>query len=194
MTINYVAIIPVEMVSFGASVNGNFINLQWQTATEMNNSGFEIQRKTANADWKKIGFVEGFGTTTEKRNYSYTDSYSLEGTVYYRLRQVDFDGKSSYSKIINVDLQTPFNFILNQNYPNPFNPSTTVSFSIPKATNVKLNIYNQIGQQVAELVNSKLEAGSFNYTWDASKQSSGIYFYELQTNEFKSVRKMTLIK
>jgi hypothetical protein len=194
MTINYVAIIPVEMVSFGASVNGNSVNLNWQTATELNNSGFEIQRKIENNNWIKIGFVNGAGTTSEIKNYSYTDSYSSEGNVYYRLRQVDFDGRSTYSKIINVDLNSPSNFILNQNYPNPFNPSTTVSFSIPIATNVKLTIYNQIGQQVDELVNRNLEAGSYNYNWNAFNHSSGIYFYELQTNEFKSVRKMTLVK
>jgi hypothetical protein len=194
MLINYDAIIPVELVSFGASVQGNSVNLTWQTATELNNSGFEIQRKTENSDWNKIGFVDGAGTTSEITNYSYTDSYSSEETVYYRLRQVDFDGKSSFSKVINVDLNGPFNFVLNQNYPNPFNPSTTISFSIPNATNVKLSIYNQIGQKVGELVNKSLQAGSYNFNWNASKQSSGIYYYELQTNEFKSVRKMTLIK
>ena len=194
MLINYVGSIPVELVSFGASVQGNSVNLTWQTATELNNSGFEIQRKSENSQWEKIGFVEGKGTTTEKHNYSFSDNYSGQGTVSYRLKQIDFDGTSAYSKVVNVDLNAPADFKLNQNYPNPFNPSTTFSFTIPKASNVKLNIYNQIGQQVGELVNKNLEAGSYNYTWNAVNQSSGIYFYELQANEFKSVRKMTLIK
>ena len=190
----YMSIIPVELVSFGASAQGNSVNLSWATATELNNSGFEIQRKTVNTDWNKIGFVEGAGTTTESRSYSFRDQYTGEGTVSYRLKQIDFDGTSTYSKVVNVDINAPADFKLNQNYPNPFNPSTTVSFTIPKASNVKLNIYNQIGQQVGELVNRNLEAGSYNYTWNAENQSSGIYFYELQANEFKSVRKMTLIK
>jgi hypothetical protein len=190
----YTAIIPVELVSFNASIIGSSIKLDWTTATETNNSGFEVQRKSANTEWKKIGFVEGAGTTTEKRSYSFSDSYSGQGTVSYRLKQIDFDGTSTYSNVVNVDLSTPTEFKLNQNYPNPFNPSTTVSFTIPKASSVKLNIYNQIGQQVGELVNRNLEAGSYNYTWNAEGQSSGIYFYELQANEFKSVRKMTLIK
>ena len=194
MTINYVAIIPVEMVSFDASVNGNLINLKWQTATELNNSGFEIQRKSENTNWTKIGFVNGSGTSSEIKNYSFTDSYSSEGTVYYRLRQIDFDGSSSYSKIINVDLNSPSNFILNQNYPNPFNPSTTVSFNIPKATNVKLTIYNQIGQQVDELVNRNLEAGSYSYTWNAQDVVTGIYIYELRTEKVVSVKKMVMMK
>ena len=190
----YDGIIPVELVSFGASVQGNSVNLSWQTATELNNSGFEIQRKTENSNWNKVGFVEGAGTTTESRSYSFSDLYSGQGTVSYRLKQIDYDGTSTYSKVINVDINAPAEFKLNQNYPNPFNPSTTVSFTIPKASNVKLIIYNQIGQQVGELVNRNLEAGSYNYTWNAANQSSGIYFYELQANEFKSVRKMTLIK
>ena len=190
----YMSIIPVELVSFGASVQGNSVNLTWQTATELNNSGFEVQRKTENSNWNKVGFVEGAGTTTESRSYSFSDAYSGQGTVSYRLKQIDFDGTSTYSKVINVDINAPADFKLNQNYPNPFNPSTTVSFTIPKASNVKLIIYNQIGQQVGELVNRNLEAGSYNYTWNAANQSSGIYFYELQANEFKSVRKMTLIK
>jgi len=194
MLINYVGSIPVELVSFGASAQGNSINLTWQTATELNNSGFEVQRKTENTNWNKIGFVEGAGTTTEKSSYSFSDSYSGQGTVSYRLKQIDFDGTSTYSTVVNVDINAPADFKLNQNYPNPFNPSTTVSFTIPKASNIKLIIYNQIGQQVGELVNRNLEAGSYNYTWNAANQSSGIYFYELQANEFKSVRKMTLIK
>lgn len=194
MLINYNQITPVELVSFNALVNGNGINLSWQTATELNNSGFEIQRKSENTEWNKIGYVQGAGTTTEVQSYNFIDTYSGEGTVSYRLKQIDFDGTSTYSKVVNVDLSAPTDFKLNQNYPNPFNPNTTISFTIPNATQVSLSIYNQIGQKVDELVNKGMEAGTYNYTWDASEQSSGIYFYELKTNEYKSVRKMTLMK
>lgn len=194
MLITYNQIIPVELVSFNALVSGNSVNLSWHTASELNNSGFEIQRKSENSDWMRIGFVEGAGTTTEGSTYSFSDTNPNQGKVSYRLKQIDFDGTSSYSKVINVDLSAPTDFKLNQNYPNPFNPSTAISFSIPRATNVSLTIFNQIGEKVGELVNRNLEAGSYNYTWNASKQSSGIYFYELKTNEFRSIRKMTLIK
>jgi hypothetical protein len=194
MFITYNNVVPVELVSFSASLIGSTVNLNWATATELNNSGFEIQRKSANSNWEKIGFVEGNGTTSEKHTYSFSDNYSGQGTVSYRLKQIDFDGSISYSNVVNVKFNLPSDFKLNQNYPNPFNPSTAISFSIPKATNVSLTIFNQIGEKVDELVNKNLEAGSYNYTWNASEQSSGIYFYELKTNDFRSVRKMTLIK
>lgn len=194
MLITYNGVIPVELISFNAVAIESAIELNWVTATELNNSGFEIQRKSVNSDWEKIGFVQGAGTTTERSEYSFTDNFSGHGTVSYRLKQIDFDGTVSYSKEINVDFSSPVEFNLNQNYPNPFNPSTTISFSIPNASQVSLIIYNQIGQKVSELVNRGLDAGAYTYTWNAENQSSGIYFYELKTNEFKSVRKMTLMK
>lgn len=194
MTVNYQGIIPVELVSFHAKTEGNNIKLVWQTATELNNSGFEIQRKSENTSWQKIGFVKGAGTTSEIKNYNFVDTYSTNGMVSYRLRQIDFDGSFLYSKTINFIIGAPQQFVLNQNFPNPFNPSTSISFSIPKATNVRLTIYNQIGERVVELINKNLEAGSYNYNWNAPRQSSGIYFYEMQTDDYRSVRKMTLIK
>jgi hypothetical protein len=194
MLIDYAAVIPVELVSFNATVIGSSVNLNWSTASELNNSGFEVQRKSENSNWMKIGFVKGAGTTTEHNTYFFSDKSPNQGIVSYRLKQIDFDGTVSYSKVVNVDFNSPTDFKLNQNYPNPFNPSTTISFSIPRAANVSLTVFNQIGEKIDELVNRGLEAGSYDYTWDASKQSSGIYFYELKTNEFKSIRKMTLIK
>ena len=176
MLITYNNVVPVELVSFSASVTGSSVNLNWVTATELNNSGFEIQRKSVDNDWQKIGFVEGNGTSTERHTYSYSDNFSGQGTVSYRLKQIDFDGTVSYSKVVNVDFNSPSDFNLNQNYPNPFNPSTTISFSIPKATNVSLTIFNQIGQKVDELVSKNLEAGSYNYTWNASRSVLGDLF------------------
>ncbi|HQF43300.1 MAG TPA: T9SS type A sorting domain-containing protein [Ignavibacteriaceae bacterium] len=195
MLIDYDEIIPVELTSFTATVVGTAVNLNWSTATEKNNRGFEIERRSDNSsDWQKIGFVEGAGTATIQKDYSFTDKPSEVGKYYYRLRQIDFDGTFEYSKVVEAEIASPTEFKLNQNYPNPFNPSTTISFSLPKATDAKLTIYNQIGQKVAELVNKNLEAGNYSFNWNASNQSSGLYFYELQTNEFKSVKKMTLIK
>jgi len=95
---------------------------------------------------------------------------------------------------VGSDKVVPTVYSLEQNYPNPFNPSTTIKFSVPEMSNVKLTIYNAIGQKVAELVNSTLEAGSYSFNWDASNVASGLYFYELNTNNFSSVKKMMLMK
>jgi hypothetical protein len=194
MLINYTGSIPVELVSFGASVSGTIVNLNWRTATELNNSGFAIQKKLVDGEWQDIGFVSGAGTSTEIHNYTFQDNLSETGVILYRLKQIDFDGAYSYSQEIKVDINELNDFNLNQNYPNPFNPSTTISFSIPKATNVTLTIFNQIGEKVDEIINNNLEAGFYNLSWNASKYSSGNYFYELKTDEYKTVRKMTLLK
>ncbi len=187
-------IVPVELTSFVGSVNGNSVNLNWTTATEINNSGFDVEKKSTNSDWHKIGFVSGNGTTTEKQSYSYTDRNLAEGKYNYRLRQVDFDGSFEYSSAIEVLVVTPDKFELVQNFPNPFNPTTSISFSLPQAGNVKLAVYNLLGQEVQTLVNGFKEQGTHSVTFEAKNLNSGIYLYKLEANGFSSVRKMTLLK
>jgi hypothetical protein len=195
MLINFVNVIPVELSSFSASVVGSSVILNWTTATELNNRDFEVQRKTDNTDWQTLTSIAGAGTTTEPRSYSYTDNNLQSNTkYYYRLRQNDFDGKFSFSQIIEVDIDAPKDFNLEQNYPNPFNPSTNISFTLPYASVVKLSIYNQLGEKVDQLVNQSLEAGSYIYNWNAKNNSSGIYVVELQADGYKASKKMMLMK
>jgi len=186
--------VPVELVSFNASVDDNTVTLSWITATELNNLGFEVERSGEVEDWEKIGFVSGNGTTTEINYYSFTDENLLEGSYTYRLKQVDLDGTYEYTKIINVDIITPIEFELSQNYPNPFNPSTTIKFSIPEGSQVSLRIYNSLGQEIKELVNRFMESGVHTVNFNAVGLNSGMYFYKLNAGEFNQVRKMTLIK
>jgi len=195
MLINFVNIIPVELSSFSASVVGSSVVLNWSTATELNNRDFEVQRKTDQTDWQTIATINGAGTSTEPRNYSYTDNSVQSNTkYYYRLRQNDFDGKFSFSQIIEVDISAPKDFNLHQNYPNPFNPSTNISFTLPNSSFVKLTIYNHIGEKVDELVNQTLNAGSYIYNWNAKNNASGIYVAELQADGYKASIKMMLVK
>ena len=189
---NYV--VPVELTSFAASVNGKNVNLAWTTTTETNNSGFEVERKSTISNWQKIGFVNGNGTTTEKQAYAYSDNDIQEGKYSYRLKQVDFDGTFEYSNSVNVEILTPAKFELNQNYPNPFNPSTAIKFSLPTAGNVKLSVYNLLGQEVQTLLNGFMEAGVHTVNFNAKNINSGIYLYKLEANGLTSVRKMTLLK
>jgi hypothetical protein len=188
--------IPVELVSFNSSVVNNIVNLTWATATEVNNSGFEVQRSTDNKTFQTISFVNGKGTSTEVNHYNYTDS-ELEGGVYfYRLKQIDFDGTFEITNSIEVNVdEIPASFSLNQNYPNPFNPETSISFSVAQNGLTKLVVYNSIGQQVTTLFNKNAEVGQlYKVNFDASKLSSGIYIYSLQQNNTIITKKMTLIK
>ena len=194
MFINYNASIPVELVSFVASVQGNSANLTWQTASELNNSGFDIERKTENTEWNKIGFVQGAGTTTESRSYSFNDTQTGQGIVSYKLKQIDFDGKAKYSKVISVDFNSPENFNLIQNYPNPFNPNTNISYSIATLGRVTLKIYDILGREVLTLVNEEKPAGRYEVNFNASSLASGVYFYQLRAGNFIQSKKMLLAK
>jgi photosystem II stability/assembly factor-like uncharacterized protein len=185
--------IPVEMVSFNANVSGQLVALSWVTATEINNQGFAIERKSLSNDYTQIAFVSGKGTTTERQSYYYVDNVS-SGKYIYRLKQIDFDGSYTYSNEIEVDVNSPIKFALEQNFPNPFNPVTTISYSIPVDGFVNLAVYNLIGEKVAELVNSNVRAGSYQMNFDASKLSSGVYFYKLQTGSYSDTKKMILMK
>ena len=189
-------VVPVELVSFNAAANGSSINLTWMTATETNNNGFSIERKSNSNDWQAIGFVKGNGTTAQANNYSFTDkNVSAQTTYSYRLKQVDFDGSSTYSKTVQVTSNTIVNnFELKQNYPNPFNPNTQISFSIAKDGFVKLVVYNLLGQEVKTLVNRNLEAGSHIVNFDASDIQSGIYIYKLTSTGSTLTKKMMLVK
>ena len=185
--------LPVELTSFRALAVDNNVELHWNTATETNNSGFEVQRSTDKVSFAKIGFIKGHGTTTKVSEYSFTDN-TASGRVYYRLKQLDFDGTSKYSKVVEVNLSKPISFSLNQNYPNPFNPSTVISYSVPEKSFVSLKVYNVLGKEVASLVNNQEEAGIHQVNFNAMNLSSGIYFYTIRAGNFTATKKLMLLK
>jgi hypothetical protein len=191
-------VLPVELVSFTATANGMNTNLHWSTATEINNSGFEIQRRQA-SDWAKVGFVAGAGTSNSPRNYSYTDSKLSAGSYAYRLKQIDNNGAFTYGSTVEVAISSaPAAFALSQNYPNPFNPSTVISYQLAVNSQVTLKVYNMLGQEVATLVNGPQEAGVYTVSFNTSKGtlglSSGVYVYRLQAGSFISTKKLVLMK
>jgi len=186
--------IPVELTSFSASVIGDNVILEWTTATEINNFGFEVERRSLSSVYEVVGLVSGAGSTTEPRYYSFTDSKITIGSYTYRLKQLDLDGSFEYSYEIEVDIMAPAVYALEQNYPNPFNPSTSIDFSIAEANMVKIAVYNLLGQEVKVLLNEFKEAGPHTITFDASSLTSGSYFYTLETSQFRQTKKMLLAK
>jgi hypothetical protein len=201
VNITVVPDIPVELASFSAEVNNNAVNLFWATATETNNYGFEVERmaitdKQVNgSQWTRIGFVKGNGTSTEVKTYQFTDNkISFAGVYSYRLKQIDFDGSYKYVKQTEVNVNNPLTYELAQNYPNPFNPSTTIKFSIPEAGNINLIVYDILGNEITRLIDGFRETGNYSISFDASKLSSGVYFYELKSNSFSKRLKMMITK
>jgi hypothetical protein len=195
--------VPVELTSFtAAAVNGDVV-LNWKTATEKNNKGFEIERSgypgAGTRTWKRIGFVNGNGTTIRPSDYSFLDNDVEPSDYSYRLKQIDFNGSFEYSNIAEAKVIAPAVFALEQNYPNPFNPSTRINFSLAVESRVTLDVFNIIGQKVKTLINRNLPAGQNSLTFDASHLNSGIYFYRIDaegTNgyKFSSVKKMMVTK
>jgi len=191
--------IPVELMSFTFAVNENDVTLNWNTATEINNLGFEVQRKTANGEFAAIGFINGYGTTTEPQSYTFIDENLATGSYTYRLKQVDLDGSEYFYDELTAEISNPTEFALQQNYPNPFNPGTQVDFSLAADSKVTLTVYSLLGEKVATLVNSNLSAGSHQVNFDASNLNSGVYFYRLDAqgvdgSAFTLTKKMILTK
>jgi hypothetical protein len=187
--------IPVELSLFTANVSGNSVSLNWSTATEINNYGFDVERKSDNSSWTKIGFVQGNGTSTEIKNYIFADKNLQAGLYNYRIKQIDFNGSFTYYQLSeSVEVGVPQVFDLAQNFPNPFNPATSIKYSIANETAVKLIVFNSIGQEVAVLVNESQQPGVYTVNFDGSSLSSGVYFYKLTAGDFISTRKMLMIK
>ncbi len=202
--------LPVELTAFSANIIENSTILNWETETEVNNYGFDIERQILKQvqndshsesnlldeeSWEKIAFVEGHGNSNSPKIYSFEDkSITASGKYNYRLKQIDIDGTFEYSDQIEIEIGIPTNFEVKQNYPNPFNPTTTITFSINEKENVTLQIFNMLGEVVETMVDQQLSPGKYNYEFDASRLSSGNYFYRVVSGKNIAVRKMVMVK
>jgi uncharacterized protein (TIGR03790 family) len=188
--------LPVELVSFNSIVKNNVITVQWKTATEINNAGFEVERRSISnrSEWNKVGFIQGSGTSNVSIEYSFTDKIMATGKYEYRLKQIDQDGKIEYSTTIIALVSSADNASLTQNYPNPFNPQTEISFRLPASSKANLTVYDVAGKEIAILVNGELAAGDHSVQFNAQSLSSGVYFYTLQTGNYSESKKMILMK
>ncbi|QOJ28035.1 MAG: FG-GAP repeat protein [Ignavibacteriales bacterium] len=187
--------LPVELDLFSARINGKNVVLNWRTQTEINIYSFTVERKVyGDVKWDEIGEVQGSMNSNSPKRYSFTDYGVLPGKYIYRLAITETDGYKTYSPEALIDFGNPQIYSLSQNYPNPFNPLTTIEFSLPAASAVKIAVYDMLGNRVSELLNEKREAGYYSLPFDASALPSGVYVYRIEAGEFTSVKKMTLIK
>ena len=182
-------VLPVELTSFSAAVEGANVLLTWRTASEVKNYGFEVYR-----DGVKIGFVRGNGNSNSIKDYSFTDKPSGAKTFKYQLKQIDSDGQNKLYGFVEVTLEAPNKFVLRQNYPNPFNPTTTIRFEVPVTEKVTIKVYNMVGQEVATLLEGIKEAGSYVVKFDGSELTSGVYISSLKSSSFSKNIKMILMK
>ena len=203
--------LPVELVSFTANGDHGFISLEWITESELKNLGFILERKDeeqtefqAIASYETHDELRGQGNSSEQYTYTYRDAAVQPDIRYsYRLIQVDIDGARHVSQeVVEATALAPLpaEFTLSQNYPNPFNPSTKIAFSLPRAEDVTLIVYDIIGNKVIEILkNQRYEAGNWTITWDGNdsrgKQvASGLYFYTIRAGKYTASKKMTLLK
>ena len=187
-------VIPVELTTFTAIASKDKINLVWETATETNNKGYEVQRSFDKINFVAIGYVIGAGTSTEKHSYSYTDNNSVSSKVYYRLKQINLDGTFWYSHVVEAVGVLPAEYGLSQNFPNPFNPVTNIEFQLPLDAKVTLKIYDVLGSEVATLIDGQKEAGYYKLSFNGAELASGAYFFRITANDFIQIKKMILMK
>ncbi len=191
--------LPVELSSFTGYSTKDKVTLKWQTATEVNNYGFDIERKQGTENWNKIGFVAGSGNSNSPKSYSYTDSPTGGTSFSYRLKQIDYDGNFEYYDAITVLLNGSDRAKLLQNNPNPFNPSTAIKFYIPNDSKVRIAIYDILGREVTTLLDEQKQAGYHIVYWNGNDKNgiaaaSGIYLYRLTVGNYVKTKKMNLLK
>jgi len=185
--------LPVELTTFNASVKGSGIELYWETATEVNNNGFEVQ-KLNNKCWETLKFIKGNGNSNSPKSYSYSDVKAVSGRNVYRLKQIDYNGNYKISNEVEIEKSLQLKYDIFQNYPNPFNPVTNITFTVPQKGNIKITVYNIKGEFIKTLVNREYEQGLYNVNFDGSNLSSGMYLYRIQAGNFIKTMKMMLVK
>jgi hypothetical protein len=193
--------LPIQLASSAVNViRANDVEISWKTVSETNNYGFEVyRRRNENGEWRKLGFLQGHGTTLTQQAYLYLDKSVGFGNFFYQIKQVDLDGKSQVFPEMAVTVGVgPDKFVLAQNYPNPFNPSTTIEFAVPQNGFATMRVYNTLGQEVATLFRGEVTAGIHSVEWSPTNLASGVYVYRLEVDNgmqhFFATRRLALMK
>ena len=192
--------LPVGLVSLSYAILKRDVIINWVTAWELNNNGFELERRKIDTLnnyelWSKIGFVPGKGNSNTYSSYSFTDNKLSAGSYFYRLKQIDYNGNYEYFYINDeIIVKIPENFYVSQNYPNPSNPNSKIDFQLPQNGNVLIKIYDILGAELATILNEDKKAGYYSVEFDGSKYASGVYFYSIASGNFKIIKKMIIVK
>jgi hypothetical protein len=186
-------------MSFAALLQNNKVELEWSTASETNNLGFQVERSMGNEAFEVLGFVPGYGTTSLAQSYHFTDAAPAIGENHYRLRQMDTDGQFEFSGIVTVTILPPQAFTLHQNYPNPFNAGTTISYELSKVATVRLKIFDALGRELLTLVEGEQVPGVYEWHWDGRDKlgrtvASGVYFYRLEAQNTVATKSLSVMK
>ena len=193
--------LPVELVNFSGEHTNSHITLQWETASEINNKGFEVQRKQKDETaFRTIAFIEGSSNSSSTQKYIYRDKKANKSASYnYRLKQLDYDGSFEYSQEITIEMEVPEKLVVNQNNPNPFNSQTQIKFELPKSMDVEVTIYSITGKKINTLTNRQFTTGYHSVIWNGCDYNghdvaSGVYFYQVIAGNDCIVRKLILTK
>ncbi|MEI6185521.1 MAG: T9SS type A sorting domain-containing protein, partial [Bacteroidota bacterium] len=180
--------LPVSLISLGASlINKNTVEINWETATELNNKGWEIERTTLNSgselSWTSLGFTDGMNNSNYSNKYSFTDNKIEKNATYvYRLKQVDYEGNYVYSNIVTI--ATAYSQELHINaFPNPAKTSTTLQYTVPKKGIVSLNLYTMCGVPVKQLITETMEEGTYNKLLPLNNLAAGNYIVRIQSGK-----------
>lgn len=189
-------LLPVKLESFTSYVLDNAVTLKWTTASENNNSGFDIERKKIPADvWEKTGFVKGSGNSSVTKNYTFTDIHLNSGSYLYRIKQTDYNGNFEYFSLGSaVEIGRPARYTMSQNYPNPFNPVTRIDFSIAESGIAEMSLYDLSGKKIENIFRKNLDAGYYSTEYNAGRLASGIYIVRLVSGTFSKSIKIAVVK
>ncbi len=179
------SVIPVEFLSLSAyHINGS-VTILWRTVAEANCAGYEVQRSLDQALWQPAGYVPGHGTTAQEFAYSYVDALppgiTAARTLFYRLRQIDYDGNFAYSPVVEVSIgAAPQTLALHAAYPNPASDRISVRYTLPDAGSARIAVYAMTGQEVISIESGELQgAGEHFLSVSTSSLAPGAYLIEL---------------
>ena len=193
-------VVPVELRFFKANIADDEVLLSWETLSESNNFGFEIERKTESSEFLPIGFIKGVGTTNTAQQYQFVDQDVQAGhTYYYRLKMLELNGSISYTSVITMYVPLPEQYNLHQNYPNPFNPNTEIQYSLPVDSMVEMTIVAVNGQKIKTLVHEHQPAGFRSIQWDGKDSfgndvASGCYICRFVAGDYHAEKKIILLR